>query len=837
LVATVSALLTVGIELGAWQTMNTLLQDLRYGLRLLAKSPGFTAVAVLTLALGIGANTAIFSVVNAVLLRPLAYRQPQRLYLIEEIVPQMARFYPAFPANLPDFRIWQKQLHSFDGIAVAVAASRDFTGRGEAEEIDGVRASANLFDVLGVEPVLGRGFLPQEDEEGRGRVVVLTDEFWRSRFHADRSLVGRTITLDGVPSEVVGVLPASFHFPKQLGALAEFPKHIDFFEPLNGGQRPGQDLIGEFNYAAIGRLKPGVTPDAAVAELNVVQAQIARQANEGVDLKGRLVPLEAEVVGPARRGLIFLLAAVGAVLLIVCLNLANLLLARVPGRMREAAIRLALGTTRARLLRQMLTESLLLALTGGALGIWLAALGVHWLVQAAPVSLPRMGEVRLDTRVLLFAVSLSVVTGVVFGILPAWWMAHARPYEELKAGTLAATESRRARRLRESLIGLEVGLSTLLLILAGLLTASLLHVLRANAGFVAEHVLAADVQLPPQSYAKPDARLHFYDQALAGIRAIPGVRRAGWVSKLPLEGERSVSGIDVPGKRQSLFQAPPANYRAVSPGYFEAMGIPVMEGRDFSESDRGENVVVVSQSVATRFWPGSNPIGQICATYWGPEQHERVIGVVADVRTVRLDEPPPMMVYAPPWFGSPDPRVPRSASIVVRTAMNPVGAAGALRKVIDRVDPDVPIVALRPMAQVVSESVAARRFQLFLALLFALSALFLAALGIFGVVAYSVEQRRRELGIRMALGAGTRDLLRLVLRQGMLPVALGLGGGVGAALLGGQMIRSLLFGVAAFDPPVIACVVVVVGLAALAACFLPARRAVRADPMATLRYE
>jgi predicted permease len=817
--------------------MEILWQDLRFGIRMLAKSPGFTVVAVLTLALGIGANTAIFSVVNGVLLRPIAYRQPQQLYLIQEIIPQMAKFYPALPANLPDFRIWQKELHSFSDIAIAQSASMDLTRRAEPEEIYGVRASANLFDVLGVRPALGRGFVAQEDEAGRGRAVILTDEFWRSQFHADRALIGRTITLDGAPYEVIGILPASFHFPKQLGSLAEFPKRIDFFEPLNGPKYNERDLLSDFDFAAVGRLKPGVTLKRALAELNVAQIRIAKQANVGVDLKGRILPLEAVVVGPARRGLIFLLAAVAAVLLIVCVNLANLLLARVPGRMREAAIRLALGATRGRLLRQLLTESLILGLVGGALGICLAGFGVHWLVQAAPVSLPRLGEVRLDTRVLWFAVALSVLTGIVFGIFPAWRMAYAEPQEAMKTGGITTSESRRTRRLRESLIGFEVGLSTLLLILGGLLVASLLRVLRVNTGFVAEHVLVSDVQLPPQSYSKPDTRLHFYDQVLAGIRALPGVRYAGWVSKLPLEGETSVSGIDVPGQHQSWVQAPPANYRAVSPGYFEAMGIPLIEGKTFSEGDHGQNFVVISQSVADRFWPGRNPVGQVCLTHWGAEQREQVIGVVGDIRTVKLDEPPPMMVYIPDWWANPDLGLPESASIVIRTVMDPRAVAGAVRGVIHNVDREVPMVALRPMTQVVSQSVVVRRFQAFLALLFAVCALFLAALGVYGVVVYSVEQRWHELGIRMALGAQASDLLQLVLLQGMRPVVVGLGCGVACAFFAGRMIRSLLFGVSGFDPVTTVCCVVVVGLAALTACYIPSRRVIRTDPIVALRYE
>jgi predicted permease len=817
--------------------MEPIWQDVKQSLRTLSRAPGFALVAILTLALGIGANTAIFSVVNGVLLRPLAYEQPGRLYLINEVIPQMEKLYPVLGADLPDFQIWQKRLHSFEAVAISESTSADFTGGAEPEEIQGVRSSANLFDVLGVRPELGRTFLPEEDETGHGRVVILSNEFWRSHFHANPAVLGKTMTLDGTPYTIVGVMPASFHFPQQIGHMVQFAPSISFFEPLNGPKEYETDLIGEFDFAAIGRLAPGVTPKQALAELNVVQAQIAKQANEGVDLLAKITPLEEEIVGSARRGLLFLLLAVGAVLLIACVNLANLLLARVPGRMREAAIRTALGATRAQLARRMLVESLLLGLAGGVLGVLLAWFGVHWLVQAAPPGIPRINEVTIDARVLAFAAALGIFTGAIFGLLPAWRIAHAEPMDALKSGSTATTESRRTRRVRDGLVGIEVGLSTVLLILAGLLTASLIHVLHVNAGFSPENVLAADVDLPPQIYKKPEARLQFYRNVLARLRAVPGVRHTGWVSILPLEGQGSVSGIWLPGKPRLNSQIPIANYRGASPEYFAAMGIPLLEGRIFNEGDRGHQVVVVSKSVAERFWPGQDPIGKMCIAQWGGEQKEEVIGVVSDILTVKLDAPPVMMVYAPDWFGNMHLGVPGSASFVVRTAMNPAGAAQAVRDAIRATDPDVPIVSLRPMTEIVSSSVDTRRFEMFLAGVFGVFALFLAALGIAGVVAYSVEQRRQELAIRMALGARLSDLRGMVLRQGMAPVVAGLVVGVLVAILAGRLIESLLFGVSAFDPlttGAVASAVVVIGLAA---CIIPARRVTQVDPIVSLRQE
>jgi putative ABC transport system permease protein len=810
--------------------MEKLWQDLRYAARVLGRSPGFACIAILTLALGIGANTAIFSVVNSVLLRPLAYRQPQQLYSIREVVPQLTKYYPSFPVNVPGFLTWQRECHSFEAIAIAGTTSMDFTGHGQPQQIDGVKVSANFFDALGVRPQLGRGFLPGEDAFGRDQEVVLTDSFWRGEFHGDPALVGKTITLNGAPFVVVGILPASFHFPKALGALSTFGTHIDYFKPY-GDKVSDIDLIGEFDYAAIARLKPGVTPEQALADLNVVQARIAKQAKENLDLRATMTPLDSEVVGPARRGLFMLLAAVGAVLLIVCVNLANLLLARVPARMREAAIRTALGASRARLARQMLTESLLLALGGGALGIGIAYAGVRWFVYSAPVAIPRLDEVRVDPRVLIFAFAVAALTGIFFGVLPAWRVAHAAPQEAIKAGAATTTETRPTRRLRESLIALEVGLSTLLLILGGLLTVSMARLLNVNKGFSAENAIAADVNLPPSNYAAPASKTHFYDTVTDSLRALPGVRAAGWTSRLPLQSETSVSDISTPGANTPS-QAPLAQYRIVSADYFAAIGIPLRSGRIFTPADQGRAVVVLSQNAAEKLWPGQNPVGQICVVDWNGSHKEEVIGIVGDVHTTGLDEAPPLEVYVPEWFTSTS-----GASFVIRAAMDPAAMGGAIRSAIHQADPSVPITALRPLSVLVSDSVAPRRFQMFLAVCFALAALFLAALGTYGVLSYSVERRRHEMGIRMALGAQAGDLRWLVLRQGMLPVIAGLASGIAAALVFGRLVRSLLFSVSDADPLTLVAVALVVLLAAALACYVPAARTTRLDPMTALRYE
>lgn len=817
--------------------MNGLIQDVKYAFRVLAKAPGFAAIAVLTLALGIGANTAIFSIVNGALLKPLSYSQPDQLYLVREIVPQFAKFYPTINANLPDFRIWQKQVRAFSDVALAEATSADMTGMGEPQAIHGMRVSANVFSLLGVRPALGRSFLPEEDDAGRGRVVILSDAFWREHFRSDPSAVGKSITLDGIPHQIVGVLSPSFRFPAvppSMGGADDYGK-LAFFEPLDGPKSYETELVGEFDFIAIARLKPDITESQALAELNVVQAQISKQASDPMPMKAVLLPLEETVIGPARSGLIFLLAAVGAVLLIVCANLASLLLARVPGRMREAAIRTALGATRGRIISQMLTESTILSVVGGALGIWLGNLALEWFVSVAPASIPRLNEVTIDARVMGFAIAVTLATAILFGALPAWRIGRTQPIDALKSGATATTESRRTRRLRESLVGFEIGVTTMLLILAGLLVASLGRVLGVHSGFDQQNALLASVDLPQQGYDKPADRLRFYNEVLGGARALPGARSVGWVSIPPLGGQGSVTGITLPGANTPGSETPIANYRSVSSDYFAAMGIPLIHGRTFEPADRGRKVVVVSQNVAERFWPSQNPIGKICLTEWAGAVPAEVIGVVGDIRTVQLDQAPLMMVYVPEWFNIVS--VPSSATIVLRTASNPVASAASLRELIHKSDAQVPITTLAPMTQIVSASVDARRFPMFLTIAFAVSSLLLASLGIIGVVGYSVEQRRHELGIRLALGAELKGLVSMVIRQGMRPVLVGLIAGVVGAVFVGRMIGSLLFGVVAHDPATLAAVTGIVGIVALVACYLPARRAAKVDPMVALRYE
>ena len=813
--------------------MRALAYDLRYALRLLRKSPGFATIVILTLAVGIGANTAIFSLVNSVLLKPLNFEDSHQLYVIHEIIPQWANSAPVLEANLPDFQIWQRESRSFDDIAILESTSMILAGVGETEQVRGTRASANLLQLLGAHLALGRFFLPAEDATDHGYAVILTDSFWRTRFKGDPAIIGRSVMLDDHPYAVVGVLPESFNMP---GAVNGLSNRSQFLTPLNGPKFYEQDLIGEFDFSAIGRLKSGVTSAQALSELNVIQARIAKEAHADVDLRADMVPLRSAVVASSQNGLILLLAAVGTVLLMICVNLANLMVAQLPGRLREAGVRKALGASERRLFQQMLTESVVLAIVGGALGYLLAEIGVLWLAHFGPAGIPRLNEVRLDARALGFVILVSLATATLFGVLPAWLASRTDWHMTLASAGRSVSENRGARKLRAALVGAEVGMCTVLLIVAGLLGRTWLRLINLDPGFNVSNVLAASVDLPPVAYADNVKREAFYRSALDGIRSIPGVRAVAWIHVLPLEGEGSVSGVNLPGNQLPEDQAPMANYRAVSEDYFRAMSIPILAGRAFDQHDRGKRRVIVSQSLASRLWHDQNPIGRQCLAEWGPLQLSEVIGVAGDIRTA-LDQPPLYMAYVADSWAETPPGDPGSASIVVRTTGDPSAAAGAVRNAIHAADPAVPIVELRPMSEVVAENLQNRRFQTLLTWSFAVSALLLASIAIFGVLSYSVEQRRREFGIRTALGAQRSQLLAMVMGQGLRPVSLGLAAGVLAALLGGRLLQDFLFGVNPFDPLTFVAVLAAVSSVAALACYVPARRAVNTEPATVLRDE
>lgn len=801
--------------------LEFIVQDLRYALRGIRKNPGFATVAILSIAIGIGANTSIFSLVNAVLLQPLPYKDPERLFAARELFPRLAG-QRAIPVNPMHAREWARQCPALEQVALMRGARGQVAAGGEPASIPGAQISHNLFALLGVEPIRGRVFLPEEEQEGRHRVVILSESLWRSRFNADGSLVGRSILVDGEDHEVVGIIPASLRLPYSGSTNARF----EILRPLVLSPQEQSRLTGNFNYAAVVRVRPGVTAEQALAEMNVVQARFPRQAGGDAELKATLMPVHELVTGRARNGLWMLAAAVGAVLLIVCVNLANLLLSRIASRSREAAIRTALGASRARQFSQVLTESLLLSFSGGILGLLLAGWSLQLLIATTGLDIPRLEEVRLDPSVVVFAFFLTVVAGLLFGVLPAWRFTRHNPQEALRAGSHTVTEARGGLRLREALITLEVGLSAALLIVAGLLAGSLARLLNVEKGFDVDHVLTVDVGLAGNPYAEPINRERFFDRLLAKVGAIPGVQAAGVVTALPTLGETWNDPIYLEGgeRRHTV------NNRYASPGYFRAMSIAVRNGRAFGEGDRNRGVAVLSEKAARLLWPAeSNPVGR---RFMGEDDKVKtLVGIVSDVRASLQSDPPPTAYY-PYWQ-----RVPNGVALVVRTSAERHAVAGAVRAALRSEDAQLPIPAIRTMGEVVDGSLAARRFQLALMLVFAFSALLVASLGIYGVVSYSVARRRSELGIRMALGAQRFGLLGLVVRQGMAPVVIGLAAGVAVALLLGEAIRGLLFGVQPTDPLTIAGVTGVLLAVGSLACLIPARRVTGIDAVAALRFD
>ena len=807
------------------------MRDILYALRLLRKSPGFTTVAVLSLALGIGANAALFSVIDSVLLRPLSYREPGRLVVVREIVGVISHIYPRLPANPRHIAEWRKECRSFAGIGAGTVRVQALSGEGEPEQAVAGLVSWNYFEVLGTQPQLGRTFTPDEDQPGSNFSAVLTDSLWRRRFHGDPGILGRKVLLDGSPYVVVGVLPPSFHYPKvELITLGMPPGATpQIFRPL-GLKLEEFSWEGEYNYDVVARFAPGVGPERALAELNVAEARIDKEFAKGqLKLRATLEPLEDSVVGNARRGLLVLFGAVCAVLLLVCLNLANLMLARAAQRERESAIRLALGAGRGRLLWQLLTESLLLAAAGGALGTALAWWGVSALVKLAPADLPRLDEVKLNPIVLLFTLAVSVLAGVLFGILPALRFARRDPAEALKSGGRGLTSGRRTARLREILISGEVGVSALLLVAAGLFLGSFARLLHVDKGFQTENVITMNLTLPSAKYSRRQIE-NFYRQVTANVEVLGGVRAAGIVSNLPLGGESWVDIVVPPGQTWGI-QAPLANYRWVSPGYFAAMGIPLSDGRAFSESDRDRCAAVISERTARRVWPNERPIGKTFRRGERSNPPCEVVGVVADVRHA-IEKEAGLMVYVPYWV-----RQREQAFLVVRTAMDPRTVVPAVRSAVWRIDPEVPIADVRTMEQVVAGSLGQRRFQLGLVLLFAASALLLACIGIYGVVSEAVSRRTNEIGVRVAMGASAAEIRRMVLLQGLAPVGAGLALGIAASLALGRVLNALLFGIRASDPPTLAAAAGLLALVALVACYAPARRATKIDPVTALRYE
>jgi putative ABC transport system permease protein len=805
--------------------MEALLQDIRYSIRSLLKKRGFTAVAVLTLALGIGANSAIFTVVNAVLLRPLPYKDADRLVMIHQSRPHSK----SDDGNVSDanFLDFKNRGDLFDSMATALYWNFNLTGGDQAERIEGAKVSASFFTVFAAEPVLGRGFSEGEDRAGSDDVVVISHKFWQRRFDSDPDVLGKSVIIDTRPTTIIGVMPDGFHYPNL---------ETDMWKPAGFDLN---NLTRSMNiYNVIARLKPGVTIAQARSQMEAIAAQLAAEHPEdNAGVGANVVSLHEQIVGDIRPAFLVLLGAVGLVLLIACANVANLLLARAAARAREVAIRTALGASRLRLIRQLLTESLLLAMAGGALGLLLALWGVDFLVALSPEDIPRVSEISTDGRVLVFLLLVSLLTGVVFGLVPALQTSKVDLNLSLKEGGRGLAAG--AGRLRKALVVAEVAIALVLLISAGLLVKNFARLRSLDTGYNAKNLLTMPVWLSLPRYEEADQQAAFAEQAAARIKSLPGVESVGAALFLPLGGAKGTVDMTVEDRPPvARGEEPQASLNIVTHNYFAAMGIPLLKGRDFTEHDtkKAAPVALINEAMARQLWPGEDPIGKR-AVPGEPESKDdylTIIGVVKDVRQTNLHEEPRPEMYLS-YLQSPI-AFPLM-TIVVRTTGEPAALIGPVRGEILAVDKDLPVYDIKTMQERLSDSLAAERFQLLLLTMFAGVALLLAAVGIYGVISYSVSERTHEIGIRMALGARQSAVLRMILGQGLVLALAGVAIGIGLALAATRLLEGLLYGVSATDPLTFTGVSALLVAVATIASLIPARKATKVDPMIALRYE
>jgi putative ABC transport system permease protein len=806
--------------------MQTLIQDLRYGARMLLKKPGFTFVAFITLALGIGANTAIFSVVNAVLLRPLPYAEADRLVWLTERHEQI----PTRWVSYPNFLDWRARSQSFEAMATIRGWQMTMTGSGEAQSVTARMITADYFRVMRVQPLFGRDFNSEEDRFGAPSAVMFSHAFWQTQFGGDPGIIGKTITLNNLPFTIVGVMPAEFQHqgPPALWVLTE-----QYAVPGSGWFNRDHRLLGN----CIARLKPGVTIEQARAEMKSIEEDLISQYpmhNAGNTI--RLVTLQESIVGDTQKSLLLLFAAVGLVLLIACANVANLLLARAATRQKEFAIRAALGATRWRVIRQLLIESVLLAVVGGVMGLWLASWGVDLLVKFAPPDVPRLTGVAIGWRVFGFTLLLSILTGVLFGLAPAWQSAKTDLHETLKEGSRSATDAR-SGRLRNIFVIAEVALAMLLLVGAGLLINSMAHLIASDPGFSAQNVVTMEL-LPREAYPSRPQLMQFHTQLLERLAALPGVESACVLND-------DLPGLE-PGWQNDINPEINGSYQKISPGelinvdwgiitadYFKTMRIPIKQGRDFTPQEiaLAAPVMLVDEQLANKFWPQGNAVGNhIKYDNTGPIE---IIGVAGDVRNYDSDGMGRIKIYTS--FGRTP--LPRSMLAVRSSVADPLNLAAAIKGEVQAINPNVPVSEINTLENRLARHIAPRRFNTWLLGLFAAVALLLAAVGIYGVMSYTVTQRTRELGIRIALGAQNRDVLGLMIGQSMRLVLAGLALGLVASLVLTRWLKSLLFGVSASDPLTFAVTALLLAAVACLACYIPARRATKVEPMIALRHD
>ncbi|MDT8068004.1 MAG: ABC transporter permease [Terriglobia bacterium] len=816
--------------------MTDFWKELKQALRRLWKTPGFTLAALIVLALGIGANTAIFSIVNGVLLRPLPYGHPDRLVQLYHVPP--ARQFPGmdtFSLSAANYLDWERQNTVFESSAIYSFTSLRMTGSGDPKVLRGSRVETTFFPTLEVQPLLGRTLLPGDEQPGHEHVIVLSHKLWKSDLGGNREIVGKNIELNGQAYTVVGVMPASF----------DKPDWATFWTPLVWD--PAEKAVrGEHHFLAVARLKAGVSLAQAQANLSTIAARLAQQyPADDAGWGAKVIGLREDTVGEVREPLFILLGAVVFVLLIACANMANLILAKTLDRRKEIAIRTALGANRRRVMAHVLTEAILMSVAGGALGLIVAQYGTKIVVDFFGSNLPRVGEIRVDATVLGFTFAIAVLTGIVAGAWPAWRMSKADPQDALKQGGRTDAASG-GRRTRNALVVVEVALSLVLLVGAGLLIRTLWNLRGVNPGFDPDHVITMSVGVAATDYSTPEQESMFLDEVLRRVRALPGVKAAGVTDTLPLTGGGSIQPVAVEGQPSvDMSHQPEVAVRIVSPGFFEAMRIPLIRGRVFSESDTGKSsqVVIISEAMARQFWPNENPIGKRLALTFSSDKMREVVGVVGNVKDEGLDSKAPesMLYYPISQMGWAAEHVGKFHSfplqMAVRTGMNPADATGAIRAAVHAVSANTPILDVKTMDDWVSESIAPQRFNMILLATFAGLALFLAAVGIYGVLAYAVRRRVREIGVRMALGAQIEDVLRMIVVEGLRPTLLGVVIGLAAALALSRVLSTLVFGVKATDITTFVTVSVILVSVGLFASILPAYRATRVDPLKTLREE
>jgi putative ABC transport system permease protein len=814
--------------------MNTLLQDIRFGLRMLLKSPSVSILATIALALGIGANTAIFSVVNAVLLQPLPFSNPNSLFAVWETAPHLGRQRGSH--SYPNFFDFRAQNTVFEKVACYHGGDFIMTGRGEPARLQGSVVTADLFPLLGVQPMLGRTFLPDEDKPTEtGRVVVLSHSLFQSRFGGDPSIINQPITLDGIRFTVVGVMPPAFEFPIQNDP-------VELWTTIAGdagGSEPITAQRGAHFLRVIARLKSGVTPEQAQAEMTTIGARLEQQyPDTNTQRSLRIEPALTAVVGDVRPRLFILLGVVAGVLLIACANVANLLLARATSRHKEMAIRSALGASRVRVVRQLLTESVLLSLAGGAVGLLLAVWWSDLLVRLGKDDIPRAVHVGIDWRVLGFTLGVSLLTGLIFGLAPAFHSSKTALVETLKEGGRGTSEGARRNRVRNVLVVTELAIAVVLLVFAGLLIQSLWRLQKVNSGLQPENVLTFNVVLPEIKY-KAEKQSQFFIDLKRRLETTPGVVATSLIYPLPLSDDRFVISFEIEGRPMAPKDHPSADFFTTGVDYFKTMGIPLVKGRDFEDRDKHGStpVVIVTEKFVHDFFPNEEAVGKRIRPGIGTFEDEQtpwreIIGVVGDVRNRGLDTAPPPAYYVPQT------QVPFSQLVgVIKTSNDPHALISAVTKEVAAMDQDVPLFAVKTMDEYMSTSVAGPRFSTTLLSIFAAVALVLTVVGLYGVMSYSVAQRTNEIGIRLALGAQSRDVLLMIVKQGGTLILVGLAIGLGGAYVVTRLITSWLFEVKAKDPFTFAAVAVLLAIVALLACYIPALRATKVDPIEALRYE